>query len=178
MKIFKFCLLPVLLLVATVFVVGFFCPEHWEVEVSTEIAATPEEIHPWVDDLKRWEEWTQWADTGAEFEFSYEGAERGVGAIAYSKGPGSDVRWEITSSDPQRGVWFDELLEGEIHSKGVIQYHSEDGLTRVTWSDRGTLGDSSILRLANLLMQSSLTKGFQRNLEGLKAKVEGGATPE
>ena len=109
MKIFKFCLLPILLLAVAVFVAGFFCPEHWEVEVHTTIDAAPEEIHPFIEDLRQWPEWTAWGD---EFSFTFEGAEKGVGAIATSTGGGSNVRWEITASDPQKGVWFDELLEG------------------------------------------------------------------
>jgi hypothetical protein len=172
MKIFKFCLLPVVLLVATVFVVGLFCPEYWEVQVSTEIAATSQEIHPWVEDLHRWEEWTHGAATGAEFEVTYEGAERGVGAIAHSKGTGSDVRWEITSSNPETGVWFNEVLQGSVSARGAIQYKARGDATLVTWTDRGTLGDSSVFRLANLFMQSTLTKAFQRNLEELRERVE------
>jgi hypothetical protein len=177
MKIFKFCLLPILLLVVTVFVVGFFCPESWNVEVSTSIEAAPAEIHPWVDDLKRWEEWAVWAEGDKRFEFTYAGQPHGVGAIATSKGPGSNVRWEITASDPQKGVWFDELLEGTTPSKGAIMFEAQGAATKLTWVDRGSLGTSPLFRLANLVLQSALTKGFQRNLENLKARVEGSTTP-
>jgi len=172
MKIVKFCLLPLLVLVSLPFIVGLFFPDSWEVEVSTEIAATPAEIHPWVDELARWPEWMTPLPDAPPFEFEFDGAERGVGAVAISTSPNSTVRWEITASDPEKGVWFDELLEGTVTAKGAILLEAQGGETRVTWTDRGSLGNSPIHRLFHPLMESTLESGFRHNLAGLKAHVE------
>lgn len=173
MKIVKFCLLPLLVLVTLPFIVGFFCPETWEIEVSEEFAATPEAIHPWVDELARWPEWVAMGDDSQTFEFSFEGEERGVGAIAISSSGNTNVRWEITASDPQKGVWFDESLQGAVSAKGAIMYEAQGATTRVTWVDKGSLGDSPIHKLFNLFMEKSLSATFQNNLANLKGKVEG-----
>ncbi len=175
MKTVKFCLFPLLLLVSIPFIVGFFCPKEWEVEVSTQIAASPEAIHPWVDELARWPDWVTMGKQDVQIEFTFEGEERGVGAVAMTKGPGSNVRWEITSSAPEKGVWFDELLEGTTPAKGAIMFKPEGTVTTVTWLDKGTLGTSPIHRLFHPLMESSLAVAYQKNLENLKAKVEAAA---
>lgn len=174
MKIVKFCLAPILVFLLALFVLGMFAPDGWDVEVSTEIAATPEQIHPYVNRLKTWEDWVAFSrEKDVQFEFSYEGPEEGVGAIAHSRGPGSNVRWEITASDPAKGVWFDEELEGSYLAKGAIMYAVGDGMTRVTWVDKGTLGSSPFIKLFHYLVQNSLTDGFGRNLANLKEIVEG-----
>jgi len=174
MKIVKFCLLPMLALLVLLFLLGMAAREGWDVEVSTRISAGPEEIYPFVDDLRRWPEWTVDAREGSEpLEFHFSGPPRGVGARALSQGPHSSVRWEITASDPAKGVWFDEWLEGDIQAKGAIMFTPVEGGTRVTWVDRGSLGDMPFIKLFHYLMQASLTESFQRNLETLKRLVEG-----
>ncbi|MFT7670627.1 MAG: hypothetical protein ACI8X5_003338 [Planctomycetota bacterium] len=172
MKIVKFILLPLLVVILAFYIAGFFAPEGWDVEVSTEINASPEAIHPWISDLRRWEEWIAMGQADSAFEFSYAGEESGVGAVAKSVGPGSNVRWEITASDPQKGVWFDEILEENIPAKGAIMLEAHGATTKVTWVDRGSLGDGPFLRLFHPLMQSSLAKGFTDNLASLKSKIE------
>lgn len=172
MKIVKFCLLPLLVLVSLPFIVGLFFPKEWNVEVSQEFDAAPEEIHPWIDELKRWPQWATMGAGESQFEFSFEGPEAGVGAVAFSKGSGSRIRWEITASDPQKGVWFDELLEGTTHAKGAITFEARGDTTLVTWLDKGTLGSIPVVRLFHPLMESSLTSAFEANLQTLKQKVE------
>ena len=170
MRIFKFCILPILLFAVALFLAGLACPKHWEVEVSTHVTATPEELHPWIEDLRKWEEWTAWS---SEFNYTYEGAERGVGAVAISTNERSDVRWEITASDPRKGVWFDQLLEDETQAKGAIMYAVDGDGTKVTWVDRGSLGTSPLFRVLNYVMERARSVGLQANLDGLKEHVEG-----
>lgn len=173
MKIVKFCLFPVFVFLAAVMGLGYLAPEGWDVNVSAEINASPETIYPLVDQLNRWEEWMELTEGGNEkFTFTYEGPERGVGAIATSKGAGSNVRWEITASDPQKGVWFDELLEGEADAKGAIMWQVEGDVTKITWVDRGTLGSSPLLRYFHPVMEKALSEAYVRNLAGLKAAAE------
>jgi uncharacterized membrane protein len=176
MKVVKFCLLPVLLLVVLAVAGGWFyfkdMPTEWNVDVSVEIDAPAAEIHPYIEDLHRWKDWNGFHESFGDSDFTYEGAERGVGAVMTSKSEGSNVRIEITASDPAKGVWFDELLENTIEAKGVILYEEADGKTTVRWQDRGTFGDFIFMRPMNLMLQEALTEGFQANLEMLKEVIE------
>ncbi len=171
MKIVKFCLLPLFVLLGLVYAYGYFVsPDGWDVEVSTEIAAPPEVIHPWIADLSRWPDWL--ADQGAEYTYTFEGAPSGVGAIAISNDGRHEIRWEITASDPQKGVWFDELLGGEADAKGAILLETTDRGTKVSWVDRGSLGKDPIKRIFHPLMQNQLAAAFQENLTSLQQQVE------
>ena len=173
MKVVKFCLFPVFLFLTAITVLGYLAPEGWDVNVSTEINARPETIYPFVDELSRWQEWIELTEAGNDkFTFTYEGPARGVGAVGKSVGAGSDVRWEITASDPQRGIWFDELLHGEAQAKGAIMWEVVGNITKVTWVDRGTLGSFPIKRYFHPLMDKSLNDAYTRNLAGLKRVAE------
>ena len=179
MKIVKFCLFPVFLFLAAVMGLGYFAPDGWDVSVSAEIDAPPEAIHPFIDELARWESWMQLSENeNAQFTFTFEGPARGVGAIANSKGPGSNVRWEITASDPQKGVWFDELLEGEAQAKGAIMFEAQGETTKVTWVDKGSLGTSPFVRYFHPVMEKALGAAYVRNLAGLKKAVENAAVDQ
>ena len=171
MKIFKFCLLPIMVLLLGTFIVGMFMPEEWNVEVRVEIKATPAEIHAQLATPKLWPEWLA-PDQKQGLEFAFEGEESGVGAVMITSGNGANIRWEITASDPQRGVWFDEVLEGNANAKGAITLEPLGNSTLVTWLDRGSIGDSPVMHLFHPLMESRLTEGFRANLESLKAKLE------
>ncbi len=178
MKIVKFCLLPLLVVVLGGGVAaGEFrkdMPAEWNVDVSTTIDAPAARIHPYIEDLHRWKEWSSFREEYPDSAYSFEGAERGVGAVMTTTGEGGTMRVEITASDPAKGVWFDELLEGTIQSKGVILYEESGGTTTVRWQDHGTVGDFLLLRPFNLAIEKGLSEGFAANLEVLKAVVEGG----
>lgn len=170
MKILKFCLLPLFVVLAAVYLYGYLvAPEDWSVEVSRVIDAEPAELHPWIEDLRRWPEWQDHGEVA--YEFSFEGAEKGVGAVLISRSAQSEVRVEVTASDPARGVWFDELLGGEASAKGAIMYEVVPEGTRVTWVDRGSLGDGPILRMFHPMMEATLTKGFGDHLDLLAERV-------
>ena len=177
MKVVKFCLLPVLALLLAGGVGLYFLakdlPAEWNVEVAIEIEAPASEIHPLIEDFHRWPEWSAFKDEYPDTAYTFEGAEKGVGAVMTTTSQGSTVRAEITSSDPAKGVWFDELLEGQIQAKGAILYEEADGKTTVRWQDRGTFGDFFLLRFANEAFQMTFTEGIAKNLDKLKLVVEG-----
>jgi hypothetical protein len=173
MKIVKFCLIPILLLIAAAFGFGMMAPDGWDVSVSVEIEAPPEVIFPYIDELARWEQWTHLSESGnSRFTFTYEGPTRGLGAIAVCSGPGSNVRWQVTSSNEQEGIRFDELLEGSTPAKGAILFEPMGAVTKVTWTDKGSLGTFPLIRYFHDAMQNSLSAAYTRNLDGLKGQVE------
>lgn len=173
MKIVKYFLLPVFVLLAVLYVLSLLAPDYWDVSASTEIAAPPEEIHKYLDNLSHWEQWVNLSrGDKASFVLTYEGPAAGVGAIAYSKAPGSSVRWEITASDPQKGIWFNEVLEADFAAKGAIMLEAQGDVTMVTWVDRGSLGDAPFIHLFHYVMQNALEERFQENLGNLKELVE------
>lgn len=56
-------------------------PTNWTAESSIEIAASPEEVLPLLEDLHRWGEWSLFErDASGEVDREFSGAERGVGS--------------------------------------------------------------------------------------------------
>src|SRR6185503_12182168 len=83
MKILKKILIAVGLLLLVLIIVSQFLPSTYHVERSVVIAAKAEAIHPWVNNLKKWPEWSAWtAAKDPTLVYQYEGPEEGVGAIS------------------------------------------------------------------------------------------------
>src|SRR4029434_4591182 len=60
MKILKNLLLMLLALIAVVLLIALFLPSRYQVERRIVIQAKPQAIFPWINDPKKWPEWTAW----------------------------------------------------------------------------------------------------------------------
>jgi hypothetical protein len=149
-------------------------PRQWRVERSVTIAAAPERIHPFFDDLRRWPEWTPWnKELDPRAKWAYGGPDRGVGARAAWDGPAlGKGRMEIVESDPARGLRLDEAIEAEVvNAHARIEYADAPGGTRVTWTDEGTL-PPVVGGLFRGVIEDTLGEHLTQALAKLKATVE------
>jgi hypothetical protein len=173
MKLVKYCLLPIFLLLAAICAGGYLLDERWMVTESVSIQASPVQIFPYINDPKRWEEWRSYsANEEDTFSYSYEGSSAGAGAVATCEGSGSSTRREVTSSNPTDGVWLDERINGTGSAKAVFIFTADDGGTLVSWENRGSLGGNPILRYFHQLNEEHLRGNFKRSLSALKNLVE------
>lgn len=116
-------------------------PTSWTAEASIEIAATPEEVLPLLEDLRRWSEWSKFErDTDAGIDREFGGAERGAGAtVLWTQArSGSDTPWalgklELDAVSPQ-GVEYTCWHYGSLR----LSSSDEDG--RVSTSTNLELG--------------------------------------
>lgn len=132
-------------LIAAVFIalgVGLSLPNTWRVERTVLIDAPPERIYALLSDLKRWQEWSVWTRAmDPLLRNAYEGPQEGVGAKWIWLGPEMGRgRLVIVSSEPTKGIELDQAIESEVvNSHASLRFTIEDGKTRVTWIDEGTL---------------------------------------
>ena len=109
MKLLKKILLIAGVLLVVLIVVSQFLPSTFHVERSAVIAAKAEAIHPWINNLKKWPEWTAWTVAkDPSLIFAYEGPEEGVGAI--SKWEGKKMgqgQMKVVESDAAKGLKCD-----------------------------------------------------------------------
>ena len=63
MKLLKKILLIILVLPILLIVISFFLPSQYRVERVTVINAPAEAIYPWLEQLKKWPDWTVWNTT-------------------------------------------------------------------------------------------------------------------
>jgi hypothetical protein len=151
---------------------SFLLPSWYEVERSIVIAAPPERVHPVLDDLHRWREWSSWSARDPRLRIDYTGPNQGVDSHMAWDGALGSGELTITASDPERGVWMDLLMEGRFATKAAVLLEPVDEGTRVTWITRGAVGKNPIWRFTGLMMERLLGPDFEANLTGIKALVE------
>ena len=176
MKILKKILIAVGLLLLGLIIVSQFLPSKYHVERSVVIAAKAEAIHPWVNNLKKWPEWSAWtAAKDPTLVYSYEGPEEGVGAIskwdAKKMGEGS---MKITGSEAGKLVNFDLSFDhGKYLSTGTFNLEPAGDGTKVTWGMDGNVSRNPLDRFFSLFMEKMNGPDFEEGLCNLKKKAEG-----
>ena len=175
MKFLKNLVIFVVVVAAALAIIAQLLPASFRMERSIIVRAGADRIHPWVNDLRRWPEWTVWnTTTDPTIAFTYEGPAEGVGAISkwVSKKSGSGMM-TITESDPAKGVKVDLVMgRGGNLMKGWIIYAPAGTDTKVIWGFSGELNRNPINRWFGYFMEKMAGPEFEKNLMGLKKKVE------
>ena len=175
MKTLKKILIAVGLLLVVLLIVSQFLPAKYHVERSIVIAAKAEAIYPWVNNLKKWPEWSAWtAAKDPSLVYTYEGPEEGVGAIskweAKKMGQGE---MKLTASEAGKLVKFDLGFEhGKYLSTGTFTFESDTGGTKVTWGMDGDVSRNPLDRFFSLLMGKMIGPDFEEGLANLKRRAE------
>jgi len=163
-------ILPILLLLAS-----FLLPSKYRVERSVVIKATPEAIYPWLADLRKWPDWTVWnTTTDPTLAYAYSGPAEGAGAEMSWTAKSGSGSLKLTSAEAQTGVKYDLNFDNGKHlsTGGVTMAPAGDGATRVTFSNEGGFGANPVMRYLGLMMNKFMGGEFDKNLEGLRKKVE------
>ncbi|QDT38937.1 SRPBCC family protein [Stratiformator vulcanicus] len=168
-------------LVLVLAVIGFTVysmtlPNEWSVEVTQEIAAPPEEIFPYLIDLKRWPDWIAWGD-GRDPTLAFTPDKE------ISEGVGGKLVWEgrafgngtveIIESKPPVMLRYKFRIQGRDLSDGgtITLEPTDDGsTTQVTWTDGGVHNDPFTRMMADVIVDG-LTADYQQSLERLDEQV-------
>lgn len=143
------------------------------------IAAPPAAIHPFVSNLRKWQEWAVWTkELDPQVKNTWSGPEEGVGAgwawLGPKMGRGKIV---VTASDVATGVKLDEAIEGdEINAHATFSYVVVGASTRVVWVDEGTL-PPVLGGYFRGMIEKMLGENFEKGLEKLKSVVEAAPPP-
>jgi hypothetical protein len=175
MKLFKKLLLGLLALIALLLVIAVFLPSKYHVARQIVIRARPDAIYPWVNNIRKWPEWTAWnKDRDPTLTFSYEGPPEGTGAVSKWDGKKTgNGMMTFTECSPASGVKYDLSFEhGKYKSVGGLSFEPSGDATQVTWADDGDLGANPISRYFGLAMDHMIGPDFEAGLRNLKQKVE------
>jgi hypothetical protein len=176
MKIFKKILLVIGVLLLALIVFSQFLPSTYHVERRVVIAAKVEGIYPWLNNLKKWPEWSAWtAAKDPSLVYAYEGPEEGAGAVSkWDSKKFGEGSMKITDAEPGKSLKFDLSFEhGKYLSKGNITLAPDGESTKVTWGMDGTVSRNPLDRFFSLMMDSMVGKDFEEGLQNLKKKAEG-----
>lgn len=160
----------ILALLAALFVgVGILLPGTVEVTRSVEIAAAPEEVFPFLDNLDAWTEWTPWGD----IESRLEGPPAGPGARRVWDDPRLGAgSLTIAASRPPH--WVDYIVEvegGALRFEGRITVEPRAGGSLVSWTERADLGWNPLLGWTALNMEESQGRQLQDSLDRLRERI-------
>jgi len=126
----------------TLLLIGFVLPSTWSAEASIQIEVDPTEIFPFLDDLDRWDEWTNWGDIESTVSFP----SRGVGASRTWDDPNFGAgSVTITGSEPTTLVRYEVEVGGGASVSGELRIEAREGGSRVTWREDGNLGRNPMM---------------------------------
>lgn len=147
---------------------GFFIPSTIAFKRSLTIDADKKLIFSYLDDLHNWKLWSAWSsENDAPIQFTYEGAEKGEGAIMKWKGKKLGAgKMEIKHTVPYK------LLENEImfnNSGFKLQSKFEltpaSDATHVTWSMQGKIKRFGIAKIIGLLLPRWMGRDMETSLK-------------
>jgi uncharacterized protein YndB with AHSA1/START domain len=167
-----------LLLVALIAFLGFAAtrPDHFHVERSTLIQATPDRVFAQLQDFRRWSAWSPWEGKDPAMKRDFSGAASGPGAV-YAWSGNRQVgsgRMEITEAQaPAKLVIRLDFFEPfEAHNTATFTLSPQGGATRLTWAMDGP--SPFLTKVIHLLMPMEKMVGpdFERGLAKLRELTE------
>lgn len=174
-QIVKRALLGIAGVAALLLIIGFFLPGSYRVERTTTIKTKPEAIFPWLNNFKKWPDWTAWnVQRYPDMRITYQGPESGVGAVYLWEGKTSGQgTMKITKSEPGKGIGYDlDFEHGKYVSRGTITLEQTGDLVTVRWVNEGDLGRNPVNRWFGLFMDGMMGPDFDKGLNNLRRKIE------
>jgi hypothetical protein len=149
-------------------------PAHVTVSRAVVVNAPEYAIYPYLNNLRRFSDWSPWAARDPDMKVTYSGQPEGTGA---------KVEW--VSEQPSIGTGNMEIVETE-QSRNVgltANYNGLEGTSsfdlspagsgsKVTWSFGYETGSSPLKRWKALMLDGFVGAEYLAGLERLKARVE------
>ncbi len=168
----------IIVLLAALMAVIAIQPEDYSVTRSTQVAASPQDVHPHINDFRKWEAWSPWAKLDPEMNTTITGPASGVGAHYEWQG-NNDVgkgNMTIIESRPGENVKIDLQFTEPFTAASITEFNlqpADDG-TNVTWTTSGKNGFLAKAMCLVIDMDTMMGPDFERGLNQLKSTVESG----
>lgn len=166
----------VVVTIAAILIYASTKPNSFRVERSTAMNVPPEKIFPYIENLKRWTEWSPYEGRDPDMKRTYSGAESGKGAV-YEWDGNNNVgkgRMEVLNSTPAQKVVIklDFLKPFEGHNTAELTVEPKGGQTIVTWAMYGPSTFMTKLIGTFMDMDDMIGRDFAAGLAKLKTVVE------
>lgn len=167
---------------AIAIILGFFLPDAVEMRREIVIAATPDEIFPFISDYNAFNRWSPWADRDPAAVYEITGSGVGQRMTWRSDNPdvGSGAQTLVEIAPPSRAVSRLEF-DGMGKAMSAIELSPVEGGTRVTWSFETKMRDGApivmqpIATYMGFFMEGMVGPDYEEGLARLKTAVEGQA---
>jgi uncharacterized protein YndB with AHSA1/START domain len=171
MRFVKKIFFGLLVLVAVLAGVAFLLPREVAVSRAITIAAPPEAVFPYINDLKKFNAWSPWAKIDPKTVYKFEGP---------ASGKGQKVSW--SSTHEHVGTGSQQIIESiaNKHVRTALDFGDHGtakasfdlapvkGGTRVTWGFKTDTGNNPLLRWMGLMMDGWIGEQYEKGLHNLK----------
>lgn len=165
-----------LALILLVVLIGALRPSDFRTARSLLVGATPDRIFPYINSLKRFQEWNPFKDRDPAARLEFSGPEEGPGARFHWIGNpqmGEGIMTIVSATEPSKvtvDLQFIKPFAG--HNQGEFVLESKTDGTLVTWSMSGKY--ALIPRIMGLFinMDKMIGRDFETGLQRLKVLTE------
>jgi uncharacterized protein YndB with AHSA1/START domain len=158
--------------VAGVLVFAATKPDTLRVQRSISINAPPQRIFPLIADFHQWRNWSPYEEKDPAMKRSYDGAERGKGAIYAwdgNKNVGSGRMEILEVAEPQKvAIKLDFFTPFEGHNTAEFTMLPQGDGTHVTWLMHGPARFVTKLMQVFINLDHMIGKDFEAGLANLK----------
>lgn len=153
-------------------------PPSVTVTRSATIAATPDEVFPHVNDLRKWQAWSPWARRDPDARTTHAGPESGEGSVFRWDGNDNVGKGAMTivESRPAEHVAIKLEFERpfEDTAMATLDLAPAAGGTEIIWKlqDEQDFFERAILTLLGLDMEEMIGNDYEAGLANLKQVVE------
>ncbi len=174
-KVLRWLGIAIVGVVVLAVVVAFLLPRHAIVTRTVEIAAPPSTIYPIVSDLRRFNEWSPWADIDPETVYTFTGPIDGVGQTLNWESKDERVgsgSMAIAAVEPEKHVDMSIDFGGQGKAIASLILEPAGAGTNVTWGFDSDLGFNPIARYFGMMMDGMIGPDYEKGLARLKAVAE------
>lgn len=147
-------------------------PADFRVVRTRTVAAPPEVVHGYVNDFRKWPEWSPWEKLDPAMKREFSGPPAGTGAAYHWSGNGDvgEGHMTITDSRPAQGVTIrlEFLKPFAATSTTQFDFAPSGSGTQVTWAMNGHNNFVAKAFSAFMDMDKMVGGDFEKGLAGLE----------
>lgn len=153
-------------------------PDELNLSRSATFNAPPERVFEQVNDFRKWQKWSPWANLDKDAKNSFEGKPAGEGAIFKWSGNSQigEGKMTIVESRPAElvRIRLDFYKPFEDTSEAQFTFRRDGDKTVVTWSMTGQQNfvEKAVCMLMN--MKKMMNEKFDEGLASMKVQAEAG----
>lgn len=172
-----YILLAVVAIIGVIAVIASTKPDEWTIQRQAAIPSTQAKVFSYMDDLRKFQEWSPWAKLDPAMKLTYGGTASGSGVTVSWEGNGKvgAGKMTITESRPNDFLrtQFDFYKPMKCTNIHEFELRPEGSQTIVTWTARGKAPFIFKLMLVFVSADSMMGENFDQGMANLKAVVAG-----
>lgn len=174
MKILKYILLFVLIVVIGLAIYAAVQPDSYEVKRTRVLNAPVEVVYDNVSDYKNWEAWLPWKEEDPEMTLAYGDQTQGQGASYSWSSSSGNGSMEMIEAKQNEAIVNEMTFEGMGSAKGFWNFKPIENGTEVTWGMK-TEESPYMMKLISAVSggyDNMMGPMFERGLEKLDSIVQ------